>query len=170
MRSLILSVLVAMIVGISGCSQGESNEQRLKRLVPNASKTTPVSGIVTVDGAPVKDIWVTLHSVAADMQVQPRDLTDETGRFEITTYMEGDGAPAGEYNITVEWLTYRPFGSQWVGPDKLKDQFNDAKTTPFHVTVADTPVELPPFELKLAGVESKTTSKDEPQPIFKKTR
>src|SRR5439155_21850510 len=108
-----------------------------------------------VDGAPVKDLWVTLHPADSSVALRPRGQTDKDGNFQITTYSGGDGAPEGEYAITIEWLTYIKRASDWGGPDKLKNQYNDPKTTPFHVTVEDEPVVLPPFELKLEGVEAK---------------
>jgi hypothetical protein len=125
-------------------------------MVPNAENTTKVTGKVTVDGAPVPDLWVTLHPKDSSVALRPRAQTDKNGDFQITTYNGGDGAPSGEYTITVEWLTYIKRASDWGGPDKLYNQYNDPKTTPFHITVDVDPIELPPFDLKLAGVQPKS--------------
>jgi hypothetical protein len=154
MRCLQLLALVALCTTGFGCS-GESEEDRLNRLVPNALDTTQVRGKVMVDGAPVKDLWVTLHPSDASLRLRPRGQTDAKGNFQITTYTGGDGAPPGAYKITIEWLTYIKRDSDWGGPDKLKNQYNDPATSPFQVTVEDDPIELPVFELKLAGVEGK---------------
>ena len=154
MRCLHLLAVVALCTTVLGCS-GESDEERLNRLVPNALDTTEVRGKVTVDGAPKKDLWVTLHPKDTSITMRPRGQTDAKGNFRITTYTGGDGAPPGEYNITIEWLTYIKRDSDWGGPDKLKNQYNDPATTPFHVTVEDDPIDLPVFELKLEGVEGK---------------
>lgn len=154
MRSLVWVVTGSLLAGVLGCG-GESEEQRLERLVPGAVDTTPVSGKVTVDGRPVKDLWVTLHPKDPSVSLRPRGQTDENGNFKLTTYTGGDGAPIGEYNITIEWLTFIKRGGDWGGPDKLKNQCNDPKSTPYHVTVTSTPIELPTFELKLEGVAGK---------------
>jgi len=73
--------------------------------VPEKQKPTfPVSGRVTVGGQPIADATVTLHSYNANTEkyVAIADgRTDETGRFQITTYARFDGAPVGEYVVTV---------------------------------------------------------------------
>ncbi|WP_010582327.1 hypothetical protein [Schlesneria paludicola] len=146
-------LLFLCIVSISGCG-GESNEQRLKRLVPNANKTTKVTGNVTVNGQPGKDLWVTLHSTSG-IELRPRAQCDDKGHFAIGTYLGDDGAPPGDYKITIEWLTFsRLGGAGWVGPDKLKDKYNDPKKTPFDITVADKPITLPTFELEVNAEEA----------------
>lgn len=156
MRLLLLLCGLIALVFASGCGPNvESDQERLKRLVPNAAQTTKVTGKVTVDGAPVKDILVTLHNPKQSGKAQrPNARTREDGTFQISTYLEGDGAPPGEYHVTLEWLTFQSIGAQWIGPDKLKNQYNDPKSTPFHVTVTDAPLEIPPFELKVEGVAS----------------
>jgi hypothetical protein len=152
MRLPVCLVLLAMVVTITGCGRGETDQQLLKRLVPNASATKPVTGIVTVDGVPVKDLWVTLHPTDPEQKLRPRAQTDPQGRFQITTYVGGDGAPSGDYTITIEWLRFsRLGGAGWVGPDKLDNQYSDPKTTSLKVTVKDAPVELPAFQLTTKG-------------------
>jgi 5-hydroxyisourate hydrolase-like protein (transthyretin family) len=138
-------VAVVLLLSLSGCG-GMSDQDRLKILVPNAKKTTPVKGKVLVDGKPMKNLWVTLHPEnETPDSLLPKAQTDANGHFAITTYIGGDGAPAGKYKITVEWLTYRQFGAQWVGPNKLEDKFGQVSTTPFEVTVGDKPITLPDF-------------------------
>lgn len=153
MRCLAWFVLLTVSAGIIGC--GETEEQRLDRMVPDAVDTVKVTGSVLVDGEPVKDLWVTLIPNDEKVNLRPRGQTDEDGKFSLTTYTGGDGAPAGEYKVTIAWLTYIKRDSDWGGPDKLKNQYNDPKTTPFDLTVADEPIEIPTYELKLKGVEGK---------------
>ena len=155
MRYFLPCVLLVIALPNAGCNRGETNEERLRRLVPDALSTTEVNGRVTVDGSPVKNLWVTLHPIKGDGTLLPKGQTDVDGNFQITTYIAGDGAPEGDYKITIEWLTYIKRDSDWGGPDKLKNLYNDPATTAFEVTVGDEPVELPTFELKLEGVEGK---------------
>src|SRR5262245_7485472 len=51
MRRTVCLCWIAQFVFVSGCGPNvESDQERLKRLVPNAAQTTKVSGKVTVDG------------------------------------------------------------------------------------------------------------------------
>lgn len=170
MRLAICFALLVIISGMTGCSRRESDDQMLKRLAPNAAATTKVSGSVTVDGAPVKDLWVTLHSTDASNKLRPRAQTDPQGRFQITSYIGGDGAPPGDYAITIEWLRFsRLGGAGWVGPDKLNNQFSDPKTTALKVTVKESPIDLPVFELTTKGGDPAKASKAvEPVPFSRK--
>lgn len=71
-------------------------------------KTYPVTGTVTVDGTPAPaGVVVSLHPQFTEtdrLPIHPRGATDDAGRFKITTYNTDDGAPEGEYVVTVEWL------------------------------------------------------------------
>jgi 3',5'-cyclic AMP phosphodiesterase CpdA len=66
--------------------------------------TFPVSGRVTVSGQALAGATVALHNYNTETEkyVSVADgRTDDTGRFQITTYTKFDGAPAGEYAVTV---------------------------------------------------------------------
>jgi hypothetical protein len=71
-------------------------------------KTYPVTGTVTVDGKPAPaGVLVSLHPQFTEtdrLPIHPKGATDDAGRFKITTYNTDDGAPEGEYVVTVEWL------------------------------------------------------------------
>ena len=71
-------------------------------------KTYPVTGTLTVDGKPAPaGVVVSLHPQFTEtdrLPIHPRGATDDAGRFTITTYNTDDGAPEGEYVVTVEWL------------------------------------------------------------------
>ena len=66
--------------------------------------TFPVSGRITVSGQAVPGATVTLHAYNATTEKYAAvadGLTDAVGRFQITTYSRFDGAPSGEYVVTV---------------------------------------------------------------------
>ncbi len=150
MRSFMHPVMLCVLIaGMAGCGSTASDAERLNALLPDAQPTIPVSGQVLVDGTPMKDIWVKLHPEGgAKNAVQPKALTDADGHFQITTYVGGDGAPAGKYKLTLEWLTFQQIGNTWLGPNKLDGPGGAVKTTPYEVTVTDSPVVLPPYEVK----------------------
>jgi hypothetical protein len=162
-------VLLLAAGTICGCG-GMSDEDRLKVLVPDAAKTTPVQGKVLVDGEPVKGIWIRMHSDEEPRQaVLPKAQTEPDGTFRITTYIGGDGAPPGHYKVTVEWLTFQPVGGRWAGPNKVDDKFGTVKTTPFEVTVGTEPITLPTFDVE-AKPESDLKKGTEKHPKQKNKR
>ena len=144
--------LLLLIGAVAGCSETLSDEERLKLMVPNAKQTTPVNGQVTVDGQPVRDLFVFLVPKGEKLPrgefPASRAQCREDGSFDITTYLEADGAPQGDYAVTFEWLKFRQTGSSWVGPDKLNGRYSDPLKSEFLVTVGDSPVTIGPFELQ----------------------
>src|SRR5437016_1941611 len=64
----------------------------------------PVRGQVTVDGKPAAGATVFFYPVESDPDaIAPYGVTDANGSFTLTTYLTFDGAPAGEYVVTVRW-------------------------------------------------------------------
>lgn len=89
----------------------------------SGSGTVPVAGKVVVNGKPAAGAVVTFHpdGAAADAP-RPTARTGDDGRFQLTTKAAGDGAPAGEYRVTVTWNA-PPAGRKGVegedGPPRL---------------------------------------------------
>ena len=90
----------------------------------------PVRGQVTCAGEPCINALVVFHPVeqSADMEnLRPYARVQSDGRFSLTTYREGDGAPAGQYVVTVSWPAPLPGASPtdadpetaMGGPDQL---------------------------------------------------
>jgi hypothetical protein len=70
------------------------------------AQTYPTSGTVTMDGQPVADAIVAFYRATEDKgstryAFVGDSLTDDVGRYKMTTYSRFDGAPAGEYVVTV---------------------------------------------------------------------
>ena len=158
MHKRLLSLMSLALLTLVGCGSGRmSDQEKLKRLIPNAKQTTPVRGKLLVDGKPVQDILVYLipkgSKMPTDVPPEHRARAKADGSFAITTYLEGDGAPAGEYVICLEWLTYRQSKDSWIGPDKLGNRYNDPDKSEFAVTV-DSKVEgFLDIEVSAAGVD-----------------
>src|SRR6516225_10019194 len=68
-------------------------------------RVMPVHGRVFWRGKPLANALVILHpqNTAELAGLRPLAHADQTGSFELTTYDEGDGAPAGDYAVTIEW-------------------------------------------------------------------
>jgi hypothetical protein len=110
--------------------------------------TFPVTGTLTQNGKPLANAAVVFHPVAADGAdvLRPRGTTDVTGAFTLTTYDGGDGAPAGDYRLTVElWTTPTADG----GPvNRLPAKLAKPTTSGLTATVAAEPTALTPINLK----------------------
>jgi hypothetical protein len=104
---------------------------------------------VDAAGKPVVGAAIVFHPVEnpGDSRHKPAGVTDAQGNFSLTTYLENDGAPAGEYAVTMEWRPVPKTPLEPEKPDRLRGKFRDPKTSPFKATVKEGTNELPPFKL-----------------------
>jgi len=101
-------------------------------------ETYPVTGEVLVDGEAASGLQVTLTNVNgmdSELPTCSSAMTDDLGKFAVSTYEQGDGVPEGEYAVTFMWGKLNMFSMQYGGPDQLNDKYNDPKTTTFKITV-----------------------------------
>ena len=125
----LIFIQVVSLVCFQGCSS---------KLVPMAFPTYKVTGQVNYNGKPAENVQVYLFPLAAptipDIPSNPRATTDKNGLFEISTYGENDGAPAGKYQIMMIWMDENPSDELkkdklmgWYGPghSKLEIQVKD---------------------------------------------
>jgi hypothetical protein len=114
----------------------------------NRKPVYPVRGQVLINDKPAAGATVFFNPVATDPEgIAPYGVTDDKGSFSLTTYLTFDGAPAGEYVVTIRapGPPHRPGDEQ--GPDRLKGEYNNLKTSKLRVTVEKKANELPPFRL-----------------------
>ena len=64
---------------------------------------------------------------AGEEIIKPLGYVQDDGTFALTTYTKEDGAPEGEYSVTIEWLPPKttPFGSKKPRLDKLEGRYSD---------------------------------------------
>src|SRR5258707_3086026 len=83
----------------------------------------PVKGVVRINGEPAKDVNVVFTPVAAPeggaTPLSPSAVTGEDGSFRLMSIKPGDGAPAGEYQVTIIYPMKR-FNKHLSGIDPLK--------------------------------------------------
>jgi hypothetical protein len=104
-------------------------------------RTYPVSGVVMMGGAPVAQAQVMFTPEggrAAD------GVTDETGRFTLSTYEAGDGAIAGTHRVAILKMERDPSAAA----DDPYAQMINALPAPY-ANAAESP--LPPVEVTAAG-------------------
>ncbi|GIW94367.1 MAG: hypothetical protein KatS3mg110_2408 [Pirellulaceae bacterium] len=118
--------VVALVAG--GCSRSSG---------PPRQPTYPLTGVVTVDGQPAKEVRVAVHPAGATdpESAVATAFTDENGKFSLSTYESGDGVPEGEYVVTFMWGTINPFSFQYGPPDKLNGRYADPAKSQFRVKV-----------------------------------
>src|SRR5437868_7064181 len=129
---------IILLVGLAGCSRNA------------ADGVYPVSGTVRYNGRPVANAQVTFHPVneANPKAVRPVGKVDDQGRFTLTSFKEKDGAPAGEYRVTVVWYLARParLGSdETVSANYLPPKYASVETSELSVNVTPGTNELRPF-------------------------
>ena len=125
------------------CSCGEPEQFR--------KETYPVTGIVNVDGKPAAGLQVTCHDLKGLDTEHPSlssGMTNQEGKFEISTYESSDGMPAGDYVLTFMWGQMNSMKRSYDGPDKLNNRYLDPKTSKTKFTVVEgEPIDLETIQL-----------------------
>jgi hypothetical protein len=134
----IAGLVCAFLLGLIGCSGQKA--------------VYPVSGQVVSGEAkkPAVGALVMLVPVTADPKdsTRPSGTVDESGAFAITTYKAKDGAPAGDYVVTLVWPTPKKSMMEEGEDDMLKGAFADATKSKIRFTVkAAKSNEVPVIEL-----------------------
>lgn len=100
-------------------------------------KTYPVTGKVVLKSGqkPAVGAIVTFHPkspVGGPGQPNPSGTVKEDGSFVLTTFRGEDGAPEGEYGVTVRWPVQTKVGlgdAGGAGGDQLRGRYSDPATT-----------------------------------------
>jgi hypothetical protein len=114
----------------------------------------PVRGQVLYEDKPTPGALVIFHPLNDPDPRAPRPVArvGADGRFAPTTYRAEDGAPAGEYAVTVAWVKEvdnqnAPREEQREPRNLLPDRYGKPETSGLHVHIQRGPNELPPFRL-----------------------
>jgi Icc-related predicted phosphoesterase len=101
--------------------------------------THPVEGKVTLDGQAVSGATVVFHTFVTETEKYAavcEGRTDELGRFKMTTYARFDGAPVGDYVVTVV-KTGKPEVEGEAPQSLLPAKYADPTLSPLRVTVKE---------------------------------
>jgi hypothetical protein len=139
-----MMIVGGLFVAIVGCSSD------------TRQSTYSVTGQVMLDEKPLKGAVVVLHPLDKSkfkMDERPQATTDADGKFTLFTYVVGDGAPAGEYQVAIAVVDS---GDQESGDDQFKHQrltrvpahYGYAEKSGLKATVLQQPTTLDPFRLK----------------------
>lgn len=133
---------------------------------PPPPETVEVSGELWIDAdpAPAGIVELKLYPRGRDPEPDeriPMCRVGKDGKFQFSSYRDGDGAEPGEYVLSVEMLKMGGPGELF-GPDKLGNNFNSPFTEDprFHVdVVGDKPVRIPLILIDTTELETKPPHK-----------
>jgi hypothetical protein len=134
LRRLTALGLVGVAVASTSCSQDKR--------VP----VFPVTGQVSFAGKPTPRALLVFHPVI-ESSLRPLGTVDEDGTFTLTTYEQGDGAPAGDYTVTVEWRRLATINDDQRPPNKLPARYSNPKSSGITARVSEGDNVLPPMQL-----------------------
>lgn len=107
---------------------------------PEWPEVHPVHGKLTIGGKPAAGAYIALHARnnPAIEKYHPYRVADKDGIFRLSTFYQGDGAPVGEFAVTVIWPTPPKPGDDEdeEGPDRLKGRYANPKQPATLVTIA----------------------------------
>ncbi|MFN0019991.1 MAG: hypothetical protein ACKVP0_17165 [Pirellulaceae bacterium] len=110
-----------------------------------------MQGKVVYQNQPLPEAMVVFHPLTAPVENSPQPIghTDAAGRFVLTTLKSGDGAPVGEYSITVELREPRQIGEEIVrdGRNLLHPKYATPKETPLRYKVIPGQNNIPEIKL-----------------------
>jgi hypothetical protein len=146
------TILLCLCLLLSGCG---------RRHGPRPA-THPVDGKLSVAGTPAVGARVTLYPVASKEKYveRPRATVEADGSYHLTTFNTRDGAPEGEFALSVVWPGPRlkNQAEDEEGPDRLLGRYADPKRPAARVRIEAQTRSLEPIDLK--PVEEKTPAKD----------
>lgn len=135
--------VIASSLACASCSDSSSTDKR--------KEVHPVRGQLFVGDKPAIGafvLFIPVNEPATDQDPRPRATVDAEGFFKLSTYGAEDGAPPGDYLVTVTW----PGGVLPDGREEPEDKLNGRYSVPSRaaarVTVNKGKNELEPIRLK----------------------
>ncbi|MGD9723489.1 MAG: hypothetical protein AB7O59_19595 [Pirellulales bacterium] len=123
--------------------------------LPDRQQVVPVQGSVVLNGKPLAGAVVTFlpQGTSNPRALRSNGRVGNDGSFSLPTYVTADGAPPGEYVVTIYWAdpAKQPPPDEEgeetdLAPDLLKGRFA-ANTSLLRATVSDKPVAFAPLDL-----------------------
>lgn len=138
LRSIRISfVLICVLFGISCRKEAEKVA---------GPPLFPVGGSIRIDRAIPVGATIRFHSAEAHSWGRmPMAIVEADGTFRGSFAKEGDGVPAGEYELLVYWMTVPEGGGLPV--DRLQGKFADPKKPVAKIVIHEGANEIPLIEL-----------------------
>ncbi|MFO1020524.1 MAG: hypothetical protein U0903_07495 [Planctomycetales bacterium] len=133
-----LIALLLLLSVIPGCRKSEG------------PPTYPAEGELRIGGKPAFKAQVTFHPVDGQdfdkRGARPNGIVDANGKFKLTTYKPGDGAPEGKYCITIYWAE-NPDSIE-PSPDRLREKYLYRGNSQIFMEIKPQKNQLPPINLE----------------------
>lgn len=109
----------------------------------------PVTGRVTFRNRIPVGAFVVLHPLRSALpnQARPSGFVNADGSYTLSTYTRNDGAPAGEYAVTVEWRRHVGNGDSPITSNRLPARYQKPETSGLRVTIPQESSEVPSIQL-----------------------
>lgn len=131
------ALLLPLVGTLLGCSGGEPRPD-----------VQPVTGSLTINGQPAEGAILSFHPVDGQnfdrRGSRPRAIVEGDGTFTVSTYGDGDGAPAGQYAVSIVWLT-NPESANPV--DQLGGRFANPQQSEWRVQIEEGDNRLEPHRI-----------------------
>jgi hypothetical protein len=137
-----LAVMTCLCLALAGC--GSKN-----------SSFNPTTGEVFVDGRPATGATVIFHPQGQpDAKSYPSAVVGPDGRYTLTTLKKDDGAPEGEYAVTVVWPGPKPEGAEKddEAPDRLGGAYANPAGSTLKAHVKKGKNQVPRFDLREVAI------------------
>ena len=137
-----LSLTTLALAALLGCGEP----------APLGPAPQAVHGSVAYQGKPASGFRVTFHPQfdLGERQFAPSAMTDAEGKFTLSSYKAGDGAPAGKDAVTIEWPQAVNTGDEYDAQptiDRLQGRFADPAKSAWNVDVVAGENQLEPFQI-----------------------
>lgn len=132
-------LMLGLVLAAAGCSSASEVEK---------VAVVPASLKLQYQGKPPAGARVVLVPAgdASPDSVKPRGLADKSGVVPLGTYERADGAPPGEYQVSVRWVRQSAAGDDpdeggpaiapgGVQPDAFKGRYSNPQASGLKVTV-----------------------------------
>ena len=146
-------MLLLLATACSGCGQ-----------TPRETATVfPVAGRFTINGKPASGALVSFIPLTAPAEgrraIPSQARADANGAFKLTTFLTADGAPEGDYKVTLYWPAPSPAAAPQgddddavLGPDQLRGRFASADKSNLRAHVPAKPTNFAVVDLASASV------------------
>ncbi len=120
--------VVFVLVAAAGCGRDE------------LARVHPIAGRIEVNDRPAGNAHIAFHPLDSSSVRVSAGVSRPDGTFTLTTFTTGDGAPAGEYAVTVFWQNEAMPLDECLCPDpllhdRLYGLYGDARTSELRATV-----------------------------------
>lgn len=134
-----LMIWVGAALFCSSCEQG-----------PATKPVFPTQGKILFEGKPITPATVVFHPVNSAQKERPAGKTRQDGVYKLSTYGDKDGAPPGEYIVTVTWTPAinKPDGDSEPGPNKLPTKYSKPETSDLKAKIVEGGNDIETFDLK----------------------